>query len=372
MKKRNTLLLAFLLAGALLLTAAAAGGDSGDPLISLSYLQNTFAPKAEQSAQEKIDAAGKSVYSAAEAKWRAAVDAVEASLGGGGEAHWVETRLKRGDVISAGVGSQFVLLAGEATASCSAGAVVDVTGGTEFSSATALLPNHRCLVAEDTSALFSVTSRTAVVLYCGGALGVSDNAPDYNAMAAALRELNLFRGTGSGIGEGFELENTPTRIQALIMLIRLLGEENAALASAAPQPFADVPAWAERYVAYAVERGYTNGVSATRFAPDLPANAGMYVEFVLRAMGYSSTAQADVSTAAARALDAGVITAGEKLMLDANAFLRADVAYLSWYALEARLPDGVTTLREKLEGAGVFTEGAYQNASMLVRSARVA
>lgn len=369
--KKHTLLLTILLAGALLLTAAAAGGSADDPLISLDYLQNVFAPKAEKAVQEKIDASGKTVYDDAEAKWRAAVEATEASLGGESAGRWIEARVKGGDVIMAPTGSQFTLLAGEAMASFSAGAIVDATDGTELASAAALLPRHRYLVAEDGTALFAVTSRTAVILYSGGTLSPSGNAPDYNAMAAALRELNLFRGTGSGYGEGFDLEQAPTRVQALVMLIRLLGEEDAALRSTAVHPFRDVPAWADRYVAYAFERGYTNGVSATAFAPNLNASAGMYVEFVLRALGYSSTAQTDVSTAAERALGIGVITVGEKALLDSNEFLRADVVYLSWYALEATLPGGMGTLREKLEGAGVFTEAAYQNAGALVRTERV-
>ena len=39
---------------------------------------------------------------------------------------------------------------------------------------------------------------------------------DYNAMAAALKQLNLFRGTLTGYGEGYDLELAPTRLQALI------------------------------------------------------------------------------------------------------------------------------------------------------------
>ncbi|WP_300807933.1 helix-turn-helix domain-containing protein [uncultured Desulfovibrio sp.] len=37
-------------------------------------------------------------------------------------------------------------------------------------------------------------------------------------MAAALKQLNLFRGTFTGYGEGYDLELAPTRLQALIMV----------------------------------------------------------------------------------------------------------------------------------------------------------
>ena len=368
--KKRTLFLTILLAAALIVGAFAAGGGADDPFVSLDYLQNVFAPKAEKAAQEKLDASGSAAYAAADAKWRAAVDAKIAALNSVPDV-WGETRVKGGDTLTAPTGAQFILLAGEAAGSCSAGAVVDVTDGTEFSAATALVPNHRYLVAEDAAALFAITSRTAVVLYCGGVLSRSGSAPDCNAMADALKSLSLFRGTGSGVGSGYELERAPTRVEALVMLIRMLGEENEALASAAAHPFRDVPAWADRYVAYAYERGYTNGVSATEFAPALDANAGMYVEFVLRALGYSDTTQTDVSTAADRALGANVITAGEHQALSANVFLRADAVYLSWYALGVPLPGGLQSLHEKLEAAGVFSAAAYDAARALVTTPRL-
>lgn len=96
--------------------------------------------------------------------------------------------------------------------------------------------------------------------YCGSYHFAPSGKPDRNAMAEALQSLSLFRGTGSGIGSGYELEKTPTRAEALIMLIRMLGEEKAALACTASQPFIDVPDWCAPYVAYAYERGYSNGV----------------------------------------------------------------------------------------------------------------
>lgn len=63
----------------------------------------------------------------------------------------------------------------------------------------------------------------------------------------------------------------------------------------------------------------------------------MYTEFLLRALRYSSTAQSDISNAPERAHFAGVLTAGEVSALRASAFLRADVVYLSYYALETNV-----------------------------------
>ncbi len=371
--KKRTVLICVLLAAALLVSVSAAGGEAGDPLVSLEYLLSVFQPKAELAVQEKVDASGKAAYNAAEAKWRTAVASAEAAAGSERTSTFVEAQLKQGDILSGLTGAQVNVLAGEVTAQFSSGAVVDVTEGTELASGATLKARHRYLVAEDTTALFTVSSRTAVVDHCGDyRISPSAGAPDYNAMASALKSLSLFKGTDTGYGGGFDLEKTPTRIQALIMLIRLLGEEDEALACAASVSFKDIGEnyWGRPYIAYAVEKGYTNGVEDNRFAPDRAANEGMYVEFVLRALGYSDTTQTDISTAADRALTVGVLTEGERAALRTNEFLRADVAYLSWYALSVPLPGGVT-LHEKLEDAGVFSPFDYEDALLFVTSERL-
>ena len=239
-----------------------------------------------------------------------------------------------------------------------------------MSSGASLAENHRYLVAEDTTALFAVTGKTAVLSYCG--LYSLSPAPsvDYPAMAAALKTISLFRGSDTGYGEGFDLEKAPTRMEALIMLIRLLGEESEALTCTAYQPFADVPDWAEPYAAYAYAKGYTNGVEPTMFGTTMSASAEMYTEFLLRALRYSSTAQTDISNAPERAYFAGVLTSGEVSALRASAFLRADVVYLSYYALETNV-NGGGTLSDVLIARGVFSDAAYRTSRAMVTSARI-
>lgn len=373
--KPYRILLSLLLAAALLSgIALAVGGDANDPLISLDYLNTIFTPRAEAAAQEQIDGALDAVYDAAAQTWRSALTEAGAAAGTERAATWTEARLKHGDTISGVTGMQLIVLAGEASAQFGSGTVIDVSDAAELPSGGELQANHRYLVAEDTTVLFTVISRTAVVQYCGDyRLTPSNATPDYNAMASALKTLRLFRGTGSGYGEGFDLERIPTRIEALVMLIRMLGEEEAALECEAASPFADVPEtyWGRPYVAYAVEQGYTNGVSATQFAPNVTASSDMYVEFVLRALGYSDTTQTDISDAAQRARTAGVLTAGEAAVLGATPFLRADVVYLSWYALGVPVAQNMQPLHNKLEAAGVFTADAYESARALVTSARL-
>ena len=328
MKKRALLsALLLLLCGAGVWHASAAGGGSDDPLVSLSYLNGAFTDTVRQR-----------------------VAALSSGAPAAGASAWTEARLKSGDVLSGSTGTCVLPLAGNITVSFPSGAVVDVTAGEEVASGSALLPRHRYLAAENTSAAFTVTGKTAVLSYQGPFSLSYSSATDYNAMAAALKSVRLFRGSLTGYGEGFDLEVAPTRLQALIMFIRLLGEEDAALAYAGSTPFTDVEAGSEpaKYVGYAYAKGYTNGYTKTTFRPGQKVNAYQYVEFVLRALGHSSTGTTDLTGTLNRAVECGVLTAGEKTMLARDPFLRADLVYVSWYALDAQVSGGGQTLRQAL------------------------
>ena len=166
--KRPIALLASLLAVTVLATAAmAAGGDSSDPLISLNYLQTTFTTKATSSIDAALDKSDQAAYAKAEAALRSTIAAAEANVGAQRADVFTESRLKQGDILSGTTGLQVIVLAGSVNVQFSSGAVVDVTTGSEVKSGAALAENHRYLVAEDTTALFTVTGKTAVVNYCG-------------------------------------------------------------------------------------------------------------------------------------------------------------------------------------------------------------
>jgi hypothetical protein len=270
-------------------------------------------------------------------------------------------------------GTNVLLLAGGGQVTYSAGAVVDVTTGKTVSSGTALSVDHRYIVAEDTEAAFTVTTKTAVVDYQGSYAFRESDATDYNAMASALKTLHLLKGSFTGYGEGFDLEVAPTRLQALIMFIRVLGEEEQALAWTGSTPFTDIAKGsdAEKYVGYAYSKGYTNGYTAKLFKPAGAVNAYQYTEFMLRALGYSSAANTDLSDTLTRAQSAGVLTAGETAMLRQDKFLRAELVYISYYALDAVLPNSQQTLGDLLLQKGVFAEWEREDAAELVDSARL-
>ena len=177
--------------------------------------------------------------------------------------------------------------------------------------------------------------------------------PDAEGFAKNLKALGLFKGVSD---TDFALEREPSRSEALVMLIRLLGKESAAVSGGHSHPFTDVAAWAGPYVGYAYNNGLTNGVSATEFG-NSNANAAAYLTFVLRALGYSDANGTDFTwdNPFELAKTVGILTAD----VDTESFLRADVAIVSGNALFANLKGESRTLAEKLISEGVFTKESF-------------
>ena len=366
MKKQHILITVCLLLSLLVVSARAAAGSSSDPLISLSYLEDTFLTSLNREIDTRLDKSDRKLISGVSS------DKDESALQQFASG-WTESRLKAQDTLYGTTGTNVLVLAGSMNVSFPFGAVVDVSTGSEVPSGSLLQLNHRYMVAEDTDALFTVTSKTAVVDYQGSYKIDPSNATDYNAMAAALKTMNLFKGSFTGFGEGFDLEVAPTRLQALIMFIRVLGEEEEALAYTGTTPFHDIApgTQAEKYVGYAYAKGYTNGYSATTFRPSQTIPVNQYMEFILRAMGYSSTATSNLATTMVRAVESGVISEAERVMLQSSTFLRADLVYVSYYALDAYMADSSDTLRDVLLDRGVFSKSDSRKAGELVTSNRL-
>jgi hypothetical protein len=156
-----------------------------------------------------------------------------------------------------------------------------------------------------------------------------------NKEAEDLKSLGLFLGSD----KGFELERAPTRLEGLIMLVRLMGEDASAKECSYTHPFKDVPAWGDRYVAWAYNKGYTSGTSATTFSPNNKMMPAEYFAFVLRALGYGDDFKWPYSTEKAREIELIPSDAYSDITVP---FLRADVVHISYLALKTRVggPEG--------------------------------
>lgn len=193
----------------------------------------------------------------------------------------------------------------------------------------------------------------AVIMVCSmipTAFAATDEATQ---AAQALYELGLFKGTGTN-ADGtpiFDLDKTPTRNQAIIMLVRLLGKEEEALAGTWDIPFTDVTDAMKPYIGYAYANGLTNGYTATTYNGTAPIKANQYVTFVLRALGYESGKDFEVTSPWGLSDKIG-ITANQ---YDSTAFTRGDVAMISNSSLDVPCKDGDKPLikvlgMERLDG----------------------
>ncbi len=205
----------------------------------------------------------------------------------------------------------------------------------------------KCLI----SILMILTICITLVLPVGAAKPAAAEAE-----ALALRQLRLFLGVSTQKID-FQLDKAPTRTQAIIMLIRVLGKEAEALSGDWTHPFTDVDPVADKYIGYAYQNGLAYG-NKDKFGTD-NATSDMYLTFVLRALGYDDTKGDFVWTEPdALAKSVGILPDD----IDTNNFLRADVVRISWAALSARLKNGTQALAEKLIADGVFTGENYDNA----------
>jgi hypothetical protein len=205
------------------------------------------------------------------------------------------------------------------------------------------------MVADNGSGI-EVTSDTAVVLLKDGARGGYEL--QYEPYADALHHLGLFNGSD----KGYELERSPSRQESLIMLIRLLGEESAALVADPITPFSDLTDWVDgqRYVAYGYRMHYTNGTSNTTFSPTAGATLEQYLTFVLRSLGYKDGVdfQWD-STSRDLAAEIGLLSREELSAIARDGFKRDHVVAISYRALDCDLQNGSGTLADRLVDAGV-------------------
>lgn len=172
-------------------------------------------------------------------------------------------------------------------------------------------------------------------------------ADDPTQAAQALYDLGLFNGTG--VDENgqpiYDLDRTPTRNEAVTMLVRLLGKDEEAKAGTWETPFTDVEAWAAPYVGYAYANKLTTGTSDTTFGGAQTVSPSQYLTFVLRAMGYESGTDFQWDKAW-ELTDTLGITHGE--YGPDTSFTRGNVALISHSALSASPKGGDKSLLESL------------------------
>lgn len=180
-------------------------------------------------------------------------------------------------------------------------------------------------------------------------LTASAFAANYTNCADSLHEMGLFQGTQNG----YDLDRTPTRAEAAVMLVRLLGKEAEAKTLTYTAPFTDLKGWEKPYVQYLYSNGLANGTSQTTFHPTGKCTAQMYAVFLLRALGYSDTADFSYANAIETAREQGIYDTG---IINVQNFLRDDAAAASYTALSVSPKNSEGTLFDQLVSENAITE----------------
>ncbi len=268
------LILAFVL-----LTAGAYAAVSGDGPVSLSYLVDTFFPQAEKAGTDAAYQALEDTYDAA----KSTLDQVHGQVTGGESVSsgLYSADLQRrewydGQSLTLTTGCGALMLEGSVVVDHN-GAVVDVTAGTEVASGTALTPNHRYLVGEETVAHLTVQSGYA-------AMGVQGSYTVQGGNESAAPFLDVKRSDWfyapvnyvyssklfSGMSEHTFGPGEPmTRAMLTTVLYQLAGAPAGEMAGA-DVTLTDVSdsAWYAPYVKWAVSQGVTAGTGDGTFSPD--------------------------------------------------------------------------------------------------------
>lgn len=179
--------------------------------------------------------------------------------------------------------------------------------------------------------------------------------------AQALYEMGLFKGVGKDANgnPNFDLDRTPSRNEAVTMLVRLLGKEQEAKDGTWVTPFTDVTGWVTPYVGYAYEHRLTAGASSTTYGGDADVTVSQYLTFVLRALGYTSGT--DFKWNAAWELSDKIGLTDGRYNAGTTHFTRGDVAIISANALRTKCKGTETTLLSMFVEAGIFSADAAAN-----------
>ncbi|MBQ2690620.1 MAG: S-layer homology domain-containing protein [Clostridia bacterium] len=174
--------------------------------------------------------------------------------------------------------------------------------------------------------------------------------------------LNRIGGLFRGSDKGWELDRSPSRAEAAIMLVRFLGLEQKALEmTEISMPFTDVNPNHAGYIALLYEMGLTKGTSPTTYSPDLETRPQDYMTFMLRALGYDDAA-GDFSwkTSLEDSVRLRVLNGEEYVRINEKVFDRGMMSYASLAVLRANEKGG-KPLCERLCEAGILSEKNLEN-----------
>jgi len=191
----------------------------------------------------------------------------------------------------------------------------------------------------------------------------------YEKEAEILYRLGLYKGT-SETEYVPNLEGKLDRQTGVVMLLRLFGQEDDALEipmdeaaqtlAAKFKDAADIADWAQRQVAYAVEKGYVKGYPDGTFLPNADLNGLAFCSLILQQLGYDGDFVFD--EAAYKLQEFGGLTAEQaEAFNNKNGINRDSMVGIAFSALQAVYKaTGKTVIEVLVENGNVSKELAIE------------
>lgn len=253
--------------------ALAAGGGAGDPLVSLSYIRDTYMPSVLMNAQAELNSELQSLRDEMTGRLDKLfnISSDEYDYSGGFES----LAFLKGGTLKMAQLTSFVLDTGITNIVIDTGEVIDVTAGMPVSSGSVLSANHRYFAAEDTSAVIRMYADSTGMVdgyYLAEPIGeipsnlrFIDVPADHwaNEYITYLSEKAIVNGVDE---YSFKPGSTVTRATFVTILGRLAGVDMSQYLTA---EFTDVEmdSWYGPYIAWASQSGIVTGYGNGKFGP---------------------------------------------------------------------------------------------------------
>lgn len=157
-----------------------------------------------------------------------------------------------------------------------------------------------------------------------------------------LQDLKILRGTGNGL----ELDKGLTRVEGIVIYLRLLGGEYPSNEFRNEEAgyktgFTDVPDWAKDNINYLHANKLVNGLDDETLGANQPMTAEQFTTLILRGLGYKdSEGEFAWNQSLDKAVDLQILTESEKNEIQKDKpFTREEMAKIAYNALFTRIKD---------------------------------
>lgn len=167
-----------------------------------------------------------------------------------------------------------------------------------------------------------------------------------NTKAVVLNNLGIY----PAVGKDFGLSKNITRIEGVVLLVKLLGKESIVLKSNYSCPFTDVSVSYRPYIGYLYQIGLIDYKKGQKFGQGVYMNSSEFVAYMLNALGYSKK-QGDFNPLYSlnKAVSLGIISSSYcNSLKNSKYLLKDDAAAIIYNLLSIKTKNTDKTLTAKL------------------------